>query len=175
MVVLCGPQIVLDSQQKMLSNIYIHGLVTRGSPIPTNRKPFQASGLVITEVAGYRPFLWWSPARVRSPERAFAFGRYTRQGASANRSAWTVPTKHRMPRKGEPERLGALQGACVGGRTAEFTNEPSKAEVGWQGRASGLSQPLSKSSGFDEVFQVLVLCSTVKPGRVQPTPALGDL
>src|ERR1035437_9918679 len=58
-------------------------LVTRSSFAQTNRKPFQASGLVITDQARCNSLAQWSPARVRSPERAVAFGYITPQNGSS--------------------------------------------------------------------------------------------
>lgn len=158
-----------------MSNIHIYGLVTRGSPIQTNRKPFQASGLVITEVAGYRPFLRWSPARVRSPERAFAFDLHTPQSGLANGPTWAALKKHRMPRKGELKRLGACRGPVLEANQPNSRTNRKRLEVGTQGRACGVRQPLLNRQVSIKSFWYQVKESKISRGGFKPTPALGDL
>jgi len=157
----------------MLLNTRIYGLVTRSSSdkrMPL--KPLRCAGLYKTEGARVSgPEVVTKPSPYTSGAFCLAITQ-TPQSGLANGPKWAALKKHRLPRKGKLERLGALQGACVVGRTAEFTNEPSKAEVGWQGRASGLSQPLSKSSGFDKVFQVSGSLFNRKAGEGSANPCI---
>lgn len=103
----------------------------------------------------------------------FCFVRsYTRQGASANRSAWTVPKRHRTPRKGKPEETGVCRGPAWGGRATEPLNDSLNGDIGRQGRACGVHQPLSKSSGFDKGFSGIRLVEQKENPGVSPNPCI---
>lgn len=145
------------------------GLVSRIS-LTERRENLDQLGFVNAEVSSrYSHFT--RPPSPKPTVLGFLLSADTPQSGLANGPTWAALKKHRTPRKGKPKRLGALQGACVVGRTAEFTNEPSKAEVGWQGRASGISQPL-KSSGFDEVFLVSGSLNNLKAGEGSANPCI---
>ena len=154
-----------------MKNIAITRLVIGFSWTQRRLEQPAGAGFVNAVGSGVSPFLHAATKPKASPAGFFMGGRKTPQSGLAHGPTWAALKKHRAPRNGKLKRLGALQGACVVGRTAESTNEPSKAEVGWQGRASGISQPL-KSSGFDKVFLVSGSLNNLEAGEGSANPCI---
>lgn len=155
----------------MLSNIYIYGLVTRSSS--TKRmplKPLRCAGLYKTEGA-----CCGSPEVVTKPS-PYTLGAFclaitkTPQSGLANGPKWAALNKHRMPRKGEPEKTSA-QGASMIGGPADSLNDSLNGDVGRQGRADGVHQPF-KSSEFDNRFSGIWLWNNLRNQGVSPNPCI---
>ncbi len=162
----------------MCCNLFICGLVNRSSQRTTSRNPFQESGLVMPKDTGSLHVSRRSPALARSLERGLSLVTSkivrTPQSGLANGPTWAALKKHRMPRKGEPEETGA-QGASMGGKPAGPLNDSLNGDIGRQGRACGVHQPLSKSSGFDEESSGIRRRNTLRNRGYHRTPALGSL
>jgi hypothetical protein len=163
----------LTSRYKHRQNTPITRLVTGFSRTGRRLETPAKAGFV--NALGVELFLVLSAAT--KPKAYFAgvfcFVRsYTRQGASANRSAWTVPKRHRTPRKGKPEETGVCRGPAWGGRATEPLNDSLNGDIGRQGRACGVHQPLSKSSGFDKGFSGIRLIEQEEKPGVSPNPCI---
>ena len=64
---------------------------------------------------------WHRRRNLPDASQSLPVGLNGRQGASANGPAWAAPKKHRMPRKGELEKPGVLQGARVVRQASQST------------------------------------------------------
>ena len=79
-------------------NSPIHGLVTRESSVRRIRKTHWGAGFVkAAGILAQQVLYAATKPKARSPMGFLLFGRFTRQGASANGPAWAAPKKHRNP------------------------------------------------------------------------------
>lgn len=81
----------------------------------------------------------------------------------------------RLPRKGKPEKTGDCRGPAWKGKPAGPLNDSLNGDIGRQGRACGVRQPLSKSSGFNEEFSGIRLRTIIEKQGVSPNPCIRRL
>ena len=167
---------MLDSTDNMPKITHIYGLVTRSSSDKRSRsKPLRCAGLYKTEGACVS-----SPEVVTKPS-PYTLGAFclaitkTPQSGLANGPTWAALKKHRMPRKGELKRLGACRGPVLEVNQPIARTNRKRLEVGTQGRACGVRQPLLNRQVSIKSFWYQVNESKISRGGFKPTPALGDL
>ena len=155
-----------------MQNTPITRLVTGFSRVERRLEQPARAGFVKAVGSGLSPFLRAATKPKASLAGFFMGGRNTPQSGLANGPTWAALKKHRTPRKGKPEETGVCRGPAWGGRATEPLNDSLNGDIGRQGRACGVHQPLSKSSGFDKGFSGIRLIEHEEKPGVSPNPCI---